>query len=135
MTVDKKNRRICVSFDAVSVSNRHIEWLDKVESVAGLEELNPQPYWGFDDLFHKLGTKLLNCFFILADSKKIEGVEHFHYKEIKILQGLSLEKFVYALEQGAFYLDFDARTGHNHGTKIRIRRNWISKLYDSVSDV
>ncbi|MDR2193443.1 MAG: MvaI/BcnI family restriction endonuclease, partial [Treponema sp.] len=46
----------------------------------GLDELNPQPYWGFDDLSHKAGTKLINCFFVQADSKKEHGIEYFHYK-------------------------------------------------------
>ncbi len=133
--IDRKNKRICVSFDSTSVSSHHTEWLNTVKSKAGLGELTPQPYWGFDDLFYKLGTKLLSCFFVLADSKKIKNVEHFRYREIKILQGLSIGKFISTLEQGAFYLDFDARTGHNHGTKIRMRRNWISNLYDNVIEI
>ena len=39
-------------------------WLQQVKERAGLGELNPQPYWGFDDLEHKAGTKLLNCFYV-----------------------------------------------------------------------
>jgi DNA modification methylase len=27
-------------------------------------ELKPQPYWGFDDLEHKAGTRLLNTFYV-----------------------------------------------------------------------
>ncbi len=42
---------------------------------AGLGELNPQPYWGFDDLEHLAGTKLLNCFYIQADVKREGGQE------------------------------------------------------------
>ncbi|WP_462137109.1 MvaI/BcnI family restriction endonuclease [Candidatus Mycalebacterium sp.] len=135
MIVDRKNEKICVSFDANSVDKRHKKWLDRVKSIAGLGELNPQPYWGFDDLFHKIGTKLLNCFFIVAERKKIGGVEHFHYTEMKILQGLSKNRFVCGLEEGIFYLDFDARTGHNHGTKIRMKRNCLAKLYEKIIEI
>ena len=135
MKVDKANRKIVISFDAKSVNERHGEWLRRVEESVGLEEIEPQPYWGFDDLFHKVGTKLLNCFFVLADRKRTDGEEYFHYKHIKILKDLSSEKFVSALENGAFYVDFDARTGHNHGTKFRMRRNWLPNLYDEVVEV
>ena len=135
MKVDKVNRKIVISFDSKSVDERHGEWLRKVEASVGLEEIEPQPYWGFDDLFHKVGTKLLNCFFVLADRKRTDGEEYFHYKHIKILKDLSSEKFVSALENGAFYVDFDARTGHNHGTKFRMRRNWLPNLYDEVVEV
>jgi len=32
-------------------------------------------------------------------------------------------------EQGVIYVDFDARTGHNHGTKFRIKSKNIPMLY------
>jgi len=38
-----------------------------------LNELEPQPYWGFYDLKHKAGTKLLNTFYVQADVKKDKG--------------------------------------------------------------
>ena len=68
-------RKVLVSFDASAVSPKHSDWLEEVEKRVGLGELNPQPYWGFDDLEHKAGTKLLNCFFVQADSKREKGQE------------------------------------------------------------
>jgi MvaI/BcnI restriction endonuclease family len=58
-----------------AVADYHSEWLKSVEKRAGLGELNPQPYWGFDDLKNKAGTKLLNCFYVQAAARKEEGVE------------------------------------------------------------
>jgi hypothetical protein len=43
--------------------------LKSVKERIGLHELDPQPYWGFDDLEHKAGTKLINCFFVQAEVK------------------------------------------------------------------
>jgi hypothetical protein len=94
--------------------------------------LNPQPYWGFNDLFHKAGTKLLNCFYVQAETKKIDGKTHFFYSDIMILQGLSLENFLESIENGQILVDFDARTGHNHGTKFRLRQNALPALYSKV---
>ena len=114
---------------------RHESWLQSVEKKIGLEELTPQPYWGFDDLFHKAGTKLLNCFYLQAETKKIQGKTHFFYSDIMILEGFSIEKFVEALENGQLLIDFDARTGHNHGTKFRLRQNALPSLYSKVTKV
>lgn len=133
--VDYAERKVIVSFDAKSVNTRHLEWLDSVKLRAGLAELNPQPYWGFDDLFHKAGTKLHNCFYIQAEVQKIEGREFFWYKGILMLRGLSIDKFTHAIESGSILVDFDARTGHNHGTKFRLRQDKIAELYQDITVV
>lgn len=135
IVIDRKSRKVLLSFDATAVGARHSEWLARVEQRASLGELEPQPYWGFDDLFHKAGTKLLNCFFVEAEVKREQRRQFFHYNRILILQRLSLEKFLLALERGDLYVDFDARTGHNHGTKFRSRRNKLPDLYEHVEEV
>jgi hypothetical protein len=134
--VDREQSKVRVSFDANAVSNGHREWLDSVEErVGNLAELDPQPYWGFSDLYHKAGTKLLNCFYVNASVKKDGGIEYYHYQEISILQGFNFDKFIKGFESGILLVDFDARTGHNHGTKIRIREDRLSELYESVQQI
>ncbi len=133
--VNMDEKKIEISFDAKSVDPRHKGWLQSVEMRAGLNEISPQPYWGFDDLFHKIASKLHNCFYIRADVKKIQGREQYLYKKIFVLKGLSLDKFVVALQKGVLFVDFDARTGHNHGTKFRMRQNMLPELYDDVSEI
>lgn len=135
VVVDREARKVLISFDAKCVSDRHSEWLASIKKRIGLAELNPQPYWGFDDLFHKAGTKLLNCFYIRADVKTEKGKEYFWYKEIMILQKFSLDKFITAIENGFILVDFDARTGHNHGTKFRLRQDAMPHLYDEVRSI
>jgi len=130
--LNREEKKVIVSFDYRYVSDRHKEWLNSVKDRVGLEELSPQPYWGFNDLFHKIGTKLLNCFYIKADVKKIKGLEFYYYSNISILENLSLEKFINAIEDGTILIDFDARTGHNHGTKFRMRQNKLPQLYERV---
>lgn len=133
--VDRNAKKVMISFSLNAVSERHSEWLRQVEARAGLNELNPQPYWGFDDLFHKAGTKLLNCFYIRADVKREKGREFFWYKDVMILQKFSFEKFLQAIEKGYVLVDFDARTGHNHGTKFRLRQDKLPLLYEKVLKV
>lgn len=130
--VDRKARKVLISFDANAVAEKHSEWLKSVKRRVGLDELNPQPYWGFDDLFHKAGTKLLNCFYIRAEVKMESGQEYYWYKELMILQKFNLNNFLMGIKGGDVLVDFDARSGHNHGTKFRLRQDRLPDLYKNV---
>ena len=126
--VDRTERKVCIAFDKSKISDRHADWHKSMLSKGG-GQFKHHPYWGFDDLFHKAGTKLHNCFFVRAESKVENGKELFLFNEILMLKKFSLEKFIDAIESGDVYIDFDARTGHNHGTKFRIRDKRIPDLY------
>lgn len=131
--IDRKEKKVLISFNAKKVSEKHASWLKSVQKNVGLKELKPQPYWGFDDLANKAGTKLLNCFYVQADVKKEDGKEFYHYHKVMMLQKFSFEGFLKGLEKGNILVDFDARTGHNHGTKFRMRQNCLPDLYDKVT--
>jgi len=127
--VDRSDRKILVDFDPDKIVGiDHPEWIQTVSH----KILDPKPYWGFDDLYHKAGTKLHNCFFVLAESKRINRTLYFHYQDIYMLKGFDLNKFIDAIESGNVYIDFDARTGHNHGTKFRLKREALINLYAEV---
>lgn len=130
VVIDRSEKKILISFDAGSVDIRHKKWLKTVEKNVGLNELDPQPYWGFDDLEHKAGTKLLNAFYVQAEVKREKGKEFYHYTKITMLQKFNFEGFLEALEEGKILVDFDARTGHNHGTKFRMRQDALPLLYE-----
>lgn len=133
--VDRNNQKILISFDKESVEEKHANWLVEVIQKTGGADLNPQPYWGFNDLYHKAGTKLHNCFFVEADCKTENEIEYFKYEKIWVLSGFSLEKFILAIELGDILVDFDARTGHNHGTKFRFRNSRLPELYENISEI
>ena len=78
VVVDRQGKKVTVSFDASAVDRRHAEWLASVEQRTGLGEMDPQPYWGFTDLFSKAGSKLVNCFFVQAARKRVGNREYFH---------------------------------------------------------
>ncbi|MBI5036456.1 MvaI/BcnI restriction endonuclease family protein [Candidatus Micrarchaeota archaeon] len=132
VVVDRKERKILVSFDAKSVDPRHSAWLQTVETCIGLDELNPQPYWGFDDLEYKAGTKLLNTFYVQAEVKLVNKKEYYKYSKVMMLQKFSFEGFLNAIEEGKILVDFDARSGHNHGTKFRMKQDYFPMLYENT---
>jgi len=133
--VDRKEQKILISFDPNCVASKHEQWLNNITKKIDLGELNPQPYWGFDDLYHKAGTKIHNCFFIQALHEKCDGIEFFKYTNIFMLQKFTKEKFISAIENGSILIDFDARTRHNHGTKFRFRNNQLPFLYEDVLSI
>lgn len=107
--------------------------IKSVKKRIGLDELNPQPYWGFDDLEHKAGTKLLNTFYVQAEVQTKKKKEYYHFAKIMMLQNFSFDGFLKALKEGKILIDFDARTGHNHGTKFRLRQDCLPILYKKAS--
>ena len=133
VVVDRKERKVLISFNSSAVDFRHAEWLKTVKKNIGLGELGPQPYWGFDDLEHKAGTKLLNAFYVQAEVRKEKKKEFYKYSKVMMLQKFNFEGFLKAIEEGKVLPDFDARTGHNHGTKFRMRQNCLPMLYKKTA--
>ena len=133
--VNQIEKKVEISFDADSVSSEQMDWLVSVDERINLKELSPKPYWGFDDLAHTAGKKLLNCFYLKAEVKRINKIEHFHYQDIFVLQKFSPDKFIAAIAEGLILVDFDARTGHNHGTKFRMRQNVLPDLYENTTNI
>lgn len=133
--IDRVAKKITISFDATKVAERHREWLKNVEERAGLGEILPQPYWGFDDLEHMAGTKLLNVFYAQANVKKENSKEFYKYSKVMMLESFSFEGFLKAIETSKVLVDFDARTKHNHGTKFRLRKAYLPTLYEKVTIV
>lgn len=136
--VDRGQEKVKFVFDA-SKANKNdpvvARWLENVKERIGLGPFETDPYWGFEDLRYAIGEKIKNCFYVVADSKVDEKKEYFHYIQLHILSGFSFDKFLSCVESGIVLVDFDARTGHNHGTKFRIKQDsWLS-LYSYVQRI
>ena len=102
VVIDRNESKILISFDSGNVDIRHKKWLEAVKKRVGLGELNPQPYWGFGDLEHKAGTKLLNAFYVQAEVKIVRKKEHYHYTKVMMLQKFNFEGFLKALYGALF---------------------------------
>jgi len=134
VVVDRVAKKVLISFNSSKVVG-HQDWLVGISKSIGLKELEPQPYWGFDDLKHKVGTKLLNTFYVQAEVKVIGGKEFYKYCSVLMLQEFNFDNFLKLIEEGNVLVDFDARTGHNHGTKFRLRQNQFPRLYGKITKI
>jgi hypothetical protein len=136
VVVDRNEKKLKFIFDQTKVDTNDqqiSEWLDSVTKRTDVTKgITPEPYWGFDDLEREIGAKISHCFYVIADVEKREGHEYFKFNHLFILSDYTFANFLKSLEDGHIYIDFDARTGHNHGTKFRIKQNNWSALYNSV---
>jgi len=138
IVVDHQQEKIRFVFnaDAVNRSDPGVaSWLKTVEERVGLGPLNPEPYWDFEDLRHAIGSKMKNCFYAVADRKIVAGREYFLYRQLYQLSGFAFDKFLACVSNGVVLVDFDARTGHNHGTKFRLKQGFWIDIYSSVIQV
>ena len=130
VAVNEEKCRVEVHFDPELVDrNQFGTWLDEVEKKVGLYDLNPVPYWHFSVIEDKLRDKLNNTLYFRAKTRKTPEGELYKYEEFKALVDPTLDNFLRLVKAGSILFDFDARTGHNHGTKIRIEPIVVSELF------
>ena len=135
VNVDHINKQIYISFDYSKIDDRHAQWRSFVKTGVGTEDINPNPYWSFNIINEKLKDKINNLLYFRAERKIVHNKEYFKYNEFEAYIDPDLNRFLQLIEQGVLYVDFDARTGHNHGTKFRIKPAMKSKLYKNQLDV
>lgn len=128
-------QRVEVEFNAAMVSPRHSEWLKGIEERVGLGPLSVVPYYSFHDLYLTIGRKFYNTFLVRVDTKKKNGKEFFLYDEVWVLENVDIDKFLGCIEDGKVIIEFDARTHHNHGTKMRMMFRDIPLVYKKVTRV
>lgn len=97
-------------------------------------------YWTYDVLKNIFATKLENLAFIQADTRKVEGQEHFTFKACSLFYGITLDSFLTHITNGDIM--FDIRIGayknpssktygktHDHGSGFRIKKEKLVSLY------
>jgi hypothetical protein len=127
--VDHVMKRIYITFDFGSIDGRHSQWRSVIKNTIGTSDINPKPYWSFTEIEKKLNSKLNNLMYIRAETKTVDGEEFFKYNKLEAYVDPTINKFIDLVEAGDIFVDFDARTGHNHGTKFRIRSVKAGELY------
>lgn len=130
VNIDWDQQCVYINFNFDYIDNRHNEWRNFIENGVGTGDISPNPYWTFEEIETKLRTKLNNLMYVRADTMVDQGVEYFRYNEIEAYIDPTIDRFLNLVERGVIYVDFDARTGHNHGTKFRIRKNSKTDLYE-----
>ncbi len=95
------------------------------------------------DLFHIVGkflTKLDHVLFVHADTRKIEGIEEFHYIKAELLSEPSSLTFRNGFNSGAVMIDLRMHlnpngTVRNRGTGFRVRELSLPTLFNKSTAI
>jgi hypothetical protein len=134
VSVNSVARRIEILYDPARVSARYAAWREELKAI-GEGAAQRLAYWDFDEVAKKCVGKIRNAVFVVADSRKAGGQEEFRYRKITLLEDFAFNNLLRAIINGYIFVDFDARTGHNHGTKFRIAQNSWPVLYNRVTEI
>lgn len=134
ISVNSVNRTVDILFNPNITDLKHQEWLRSVKKYHKLQE-KIIAYWNFDDLQKKCAGKIRNTIYVVADSKIEKGQELFKYGKIELLEDFAFNNLLRGLINGHIFIDFDARTGHNHGTKFRIKQNNWPVLFSKITEL
>lgn len=98
-------------------------------------------YFDVQELMGKLHEKLYeNLLLVLADNKRINGKEYFHYKNALLLTHLSEDAFRKLFKEGLIVWEFRMHIKENgsvrdHGPGFRLSRLHIKKLFDNSQQI
>ena len=98
-------------------------------------------YWAFQKIENALEKKLKFIAYVTADEKKENAKTYFKFNNIRLLTGLTLGRFLQALQDG--YIMVDIRIGvyntgknkgktHDHGTGFRIKLEHLMNYAEIV---
>jgi hypothetical protein len=91
-------------------------------------------YYGLDFLRKKAAEKIGNgVILVLAETKKGEDGEYFHYKEAYILKNIDPKKFLtyskYDIRLGIYRSGAKAGQPHDHGSAFRIAKKGLPNIF------
>lgn len=85
----------------------------------------------------KFMQKLGRVLYVLAETKKENSIEYFHFKEFYLCQEPDYEKFIKAIKERNIAIDIRMHlkpngSVRNHGTGIRVKPEYFTELYRKV---
>ena len=147
MTVEVDEKKIFIKFDKSKVirkdkdRSRQKAYATIGDCYDDIEKRKKPHYSEIMPLFYfrkeienHLKKKLNNTFLCLRKNKTIDGKLHFKFTEGFILQNILGSKISKMYKKG-LYFDIGARTNHNHGTKLRMRKENLFELFETSEKI
>ncbi len=133
-------KRITLIYDPLQVeraakdkSEEFATYGDWADDIAARKQPNYRDvlpvYYEIEGLAKDFEVKLDHTLLALYKTRTYEGKKQFWYEEAYLMKDVKPEKIVPLIEEGSMAVDFDARTGHNHGTKFRVVRSELWRLF------
>jgi hypothetical protein len=137
---DEKNGKLLFVFDPTQVNRKVVDrtaqfadygaWADDIELRATSHYKNVFPIWyDLRDVEKAFIDKLSHTLLAFYKSKTENSIKFYQYNEAFLMKDVITSEIVRMITDGAMAIDFDARTRHNHGTKFRVKRSEIHRLF------
>ena len=121
--------------DKTNVYNTYGDWLIDINSrTPNYKDLFPI-YWDESVFADKCVEKLDNTLYKYRKTHVKQGTKMYMYTEAYLMKDFKNERIQILFDEGALFIDFDARTGHNHGTKLRVKLSHLARLFDTHEKV
>jgi len=131
-SIDLRNDKVQFIFDKSKVNvnakditgifNTYGEWLANVEIRSPHYNSVLPVYWEREEFEKVCISKLDKTLMCSFETKKVNGKEMFRVIEAFIYNNFKRERLEELFNDGHVVIDFDARTRHNHGTKLRVKK-------------
>jgi len=123
------------SKDATGVYTTYGDWLKDVQTRAPHYSSVLPVYWEKTFVLDEIRNKLDNTLFCLCESRTVNGVRQFKFDSAILLKGFDPSRVDQLFIDHALYVDIDARSRHNHGTKFRVNLSSVKELFESAVEV
>lgn len=110
-------------------------WADDIETRVPHYSTVLPVYWKELDFIKSCSDKLEDTLYCFCEKKTENDLDYFMFVEAYIFRGFLSEKISHLFEQGGLFIDIDARSGHNHGVKLRIKPNLLTNLFSTSEKV
>ena len=100
--IDNSLKRIELHFDTLRYQKppNYQAWLGEVSKRTGLGDLQPVPYWDFDNLDNKIHSKIRNMVFVSVDTSRDGGRQKMRIAKAQLLQGADLSRLLDGIAKG-----------------------------------
>lgn len=116
--------------DLTSIFATYGDWLVDVEKRLPHYSSVLPVFWSRCEFEQWCIAKLDNTLLCTFETRRQKGHEMFKIVDAKIFKGFQSSRLETLFNNGDVAIDFDARTRHNHGTKLRVKKDKLGDLFE-----
>jgi hypothetical protein len=119
-----------LTVDRTSAFPTYGDWADDIENRNSPHYNDIFPvYYEVADILEDFKAKLSHTLLVLRKTRNVGDKKQFWFEEAYLMKDVRSDNIIPLIEEGSLVIDFDARTGHNHGTKFRIKKDKAHLLF------
>jgi len=122
-----KVNRHCL--DRTGIYKNYGCWADDVETRSPHYKTILPVHYDLSEIEQAFKTKLSHTLLARYKNRTVGGKREYLYEEAYLMKDVKPDMIPVLIKEGHLVIDFDARTGHNHGTKFRVKKEQAHRLF------